>query len=89
MKTRRADSPCDYRGFEDPYSGLAAMIIVQAETDLQLLGSADVAYFDGVKVSKMDIQRFFRSGWGFFLASGVGISEDEYRRYVLRVVEGV
>ena len=82
MATRRQMQRFEIKEFSNPYTGLAAMILTQANDDLERLGSRESGRLDGVFASKTEITCFFRSSWGSFLASSCGVADENYNRYV-------
>lgn len=85
MRTKRVEAPCDYRSFANPYTALAAMIFMQADTDLKALGGEETQYKAGAILDKWEIINFLRSPWAEILAAGIGVEIGELRRYTARV----
>ncbi len=81
-KRARAEYPCDYRSFDDPMRGLAAMILVQAINDLEMCAGRDTVYDHGTNVRKWEIVNFLRSSWGCFLAEELGIDSRKMNKVV-------
>lgn len=72
----------DYAQFDNPYTGLVAMIFLQAQTDLCYLNGEETLYQNGNFLNKWEIINFLRSDWGWFLANSVGVEAKDYERYV-------
>lgn len=85
MRTKKVEVPCDYRSFENPYKALAAMIFVQADSDLKALDGDEMQYKAGTFLDKWEIINFLRSPWAEMLAAGIGVETVELRRYTARV----
>ena len=85
MKTKRADIPCDYRAFDNPYTGIATMIFVQAVMDLKSLEGEERLYKGGCLINKWEIINFLRSSWAATLATGIGLDQVELDRYACGV----
>ncbi len=71
----------DYRDFENPYTGLAAMIFVQAANDLLFLRGKDYRIQDGIKISQSEIRRFFSSEWASFMAESLKLDTRDTVRF--------
>lgn len=72
VKVEGVDSTgIEYSDFSDPYTGLVAMIFVQAASDLTFLRKRESCYKDGCQIRKMEIVSFFRSEWADYLADAV------------------
>ena len=69
----------EYGDFESPYTALAVMIFAQAATDINMLKGRDRALVSGTWVNKWEIVNFLRSKWAGFLASVLGISDEELK----------
>lgn len=72
----------EYADFESPYTGLAAMIFVQMEQDIQALDGREQVSVNKTLLSRTEILNFLRSDWGKFLAESVGIERVEINRYI-------
>lgn len=81
-KRARAEYPCDYRSFDDPMRGLAAMVLVQAINDLQMLDGHESINDHGMVVKKWEVVNFFRSSWGCFLAEELGVDSRDMNKVV-------
>ena len=75
----------EYQNFSNPYKGLAAMILFQADYDIKALGQEESSIICGSKVSKTEIKTFLNSKWATVLASNCGLSAVELSRYIRRV----
>lgn len=84
MKTRRVE--CDYNTFKDPYTGLAAMVFVQADSDLTALDGKSRAYVGREMLDKWEIINFLRSPWAALLATGIGLDVIELNEYTARMM---
>ena len=67
------ETPKNYAAFSNPYTGLATMILLQAESDRIALGEREHLRSNGVVVSKEEVTAFFRSKWAAMLAAGAGL----------------
>jgi hypothetical protein len=65
--------PINYEDFSEPHSGLAAMILVQAVSDLGALGVRETMRRDGDFICKGEILAFLRSSWALELARLCGL----------------
>lgn len=72
----------EYSSFSNGWTGLAAMILLQAIRDLDNLGEAEYRVFSGKRVSKWEIVTFLRSPWAEFLGDYVGITRVEINHYL-------
>lgn len=84
-RKRAIDSAIDYKAFSNPYSGLAAMIFLQADWDLKMLNGEETKHSGGCLLDKWEIINFLRSPWAAVLAGGVGLDLSDLRRYEARV----
>lgn len=64
----------DYKAFSDPYTGLAAMVLVQAAADLLILDGKDEKRIGGDIVRKRDVLTFLQSPWAQFLSESCGVT---------------
>ena len=76
---------CEYRTFSNPYTGLAAMILFQADYDINALGKRESSVICGSKVSRAEIKSFLNSDWATVLASNCGISSTDFANYLRRI----
>lgn len=67
----------DYNKFDDPYTGIAAMVFVQAAADLDSLKGRDAMYRDALMVTRTEIVKFLRSEWADFLADAVNLDKRD------------
>ena len=81
MRSRCAlEKSIDYNVFSSPWTGLAAMILIQASTDLAACGGRWAIRRDGDVIKKGEIVRFMRSRWAWYLATACGLEDAEIRR---------
>lgn len=69
----------EYGDFESPYTALAIMIFAQAAADINILDGRDRARVYGNWVNKWEIVHFLRGKWAGFLASALGITDEELK----------
>ena len=68
------------RNIDEPYSHLAASIILQAYNDLKTLDGKDFDYIGNMSVNKGEIIEFFRSNWcGVLLSFQDAVTQEEVR----------
>lgn len=72
----------EYSSFSNCWTGLAAMILLQAIRDLENLGCTESKAFYGKVVTRWEIVNFLRSPWAEFLGEYVGISRKEIDYYL-------
>ncbi len=75
----------DYADFDDTYTGIVAMIFVQAAADLAFLRRRESCYKDGCQIRKLEIINFFRSEWADYLADAVHLDMRNAVNYSNRV----
>ena len=82
MRARKvAGAPAiDLGAFKNPWTGLAAMILVQAANDLDALGDLDSRIMQWELVTRVELTKFFRSKWAWHLATSCGLAEEEIRK---------
>lgn len=86
MRAKRIlDNAIDYNAFSDPYTGLAAMIFVQAAADISVLGGNDRVYKNGTMISKWELVNFLRSEWAKELARLVNLDIRDLAAYEARL----
>ena len=74
MRAKRiSDRAIDHGEFSDPYTGIAAMIFIQAVSDMDFLHGEDSTYRDSSLITKWEILNFLRSDWASFLANSLGL----------------
>lgn len=66
--------------WSNPWTGLAAMILVQAATDYQALGDQEFIIRNWERISRIDLEKFFRSKWAWHLANCCGLSPEEMQK---------
>ena len=81
--TRKQTTNIEYSMFKNPYTGLAAMILITARNDLELLGNDEITRKDSVQISKTEINNFLGSRWAEFLASCIGVEGTEWKRLIV------
>ena len=82
MRARRnIKTGIDFNEFSDPYSGIAAMVFVQAVSDLHYLNGRESAFEDAVVISKNEISSFFHSDWAEVLADALNIDIRTVRAF--------
>lgn len=81
--TGKQKNNIEYNVFSNPYTGLAAMILITARNDMELLGSREIARKDNVQISKTELNNFFKGKWAEFLASSVGIESADWKRIIV------
>lgn len=78
MRTQRGGGRAiDFGMFGSPWTGMAAMILVQASTDLEALGDQDKIIDKGIVVKRDELLKFFRSKWAWHLATSCGLEPEE------------
>ena len=82
MATKKQSINIEYSMFGNPYTGLAAMILITARNDLELLSNDEITRKDGVQISKTEIKNFLGSRWAEFLASCIGIDGIEWQELI-------
>lgn len=83
MRAKRIfDEGIDYEKFDNPYTGLAAMVIIQAADDLSKLKGRESMYVDTLIVSQNEIKRFFCSRWAAILADAVNLDRRDMMAFV-------
>ena len=70
-----------YEDFEDPYTGIATMVFVQAASDLANLGEKDRMRKDGGHINKWEIINFFYSRWAAFLGDALDIDRETLKQF--------
>lgn len=75
----------DYQIFNSPYTGLATMILVQADLDLKTLGGQDKLYRYDSTIHRDEIMSFLNSDWAEFLAESVGMGRKELDQYTATI----
>lgn len=89
MRARRgAGRSIDLGLFDSPWTGMAAMILVQASTDLEALGDRDTMIAQGAVVSRADLLNFFQSKWAWHLATSCGLEPEELQERGVLTWEG-
>lgn len=72
------------KNIDEPYSHLAASIILQAYDDLRCLDGRDSGYIDGYHVNKWEVINFFHSNWcGVLLSFQDAVTQDDVRDAVM------
>ena len=79
MRSKKVGGAIDYSIFGNPWTGLAAMILVQASNDLTALGNADSIVIGGETVTRGKLMKFFRSKWAWHLATSCGLEPKELK----------
>ena len=74
----------DYRNFDNCWSGLAAMILIQAAVDLNTLRGRDRAKLGGYIIYKYELLNFFRSDWAAALSEAMKLDRRSIVRYAER-----
>ena len=82
MATKKQSINIEYSMFGNPYTGLAAMILITARNDYNLLGDKEVARKDNVCISKTEIRNFLKSRWAELLASCIGVDGVDWKRLI-------
>ena len=77
MRSKKVGGAIDYGLFGNPWTGLAAMILVQASNDLLALGDMEYSTFHDEMVTKTELEKFFRSKWAWHLATSCGLDPLE------------
>lgn len=78
MRAKRIlENAIDYDKFDDPYTGLAAMVFVQAAADIDSLRGRDAMYRDTLMVTRTEIVKFLRSDWADFLADAINLDRRD------------
>ena len=72
----------DYGEFKNPYTGLGAMIFLQADYDLHKLGGKEFRVFSWGVMSKAEIMQFLDSDWAKTLAAEIGLEQVDLDNYV-------
>ena len=72
--------PVDGLQWSNPWTGLAAMILVQAAADYQALGGEEYVIHRWERIDKKDLDAFFSSKWAWHLANCCGLSPEEMRK---------
>lgn len=80
--TGKQKNNIEYNVFSNPYTGLAAMILITARNDYDLLGDKEVARKDNVCISKTEIRNFLKSRWAEFLASCIGVDGVDWKKLI-------
>jgi hypothetical protein len=80
--TGKQKNNIEYNVFSNPYTGLAAMILITARNDYDLLGDKEVARKDNVNISKTEIRNFLKSRWAEFLASCIGVDGVDWKKLI-------
>ena len=80
--TGKQKNNIEYNVFSNPYTGLAAMILITARNDYDLLGDKEVARKDNVCISKTEIRNFLKSRWAEFLASCIGVDGVDWKEMI-------
>jgi len=70
-----------YEDFEDPYTGIATMVFVQAASDLAYLNGNDRMRKDGGHINKWEIINFFNSKWAAFLGGALDIDRETLQQF--------
>ncbi len=82
MRARRSvKTGIDFKEFTDPYSGIAAMVFVQAVSDLDMLKGKESAFKDSIVISRNEISNFFWSDWAEVLADALNIDIRTVRAF--------
>lgn len=68
----RLDARIDYKNFQNWYTGLATMMIVQAVSDLDALGDREIIYRDGSALRRSEVLHFLNSRWVEFITTTLG-----------------
>lgn len=87
-RKRGQDQKIDLADFDNPYTALATMILIQAKVDYELLGDRENKIMDGEPVSKYGIIKFFRSRWAWHLATSCGLEPKEIRERGILLWQG-
>ena len=80
--TGKQKNNIEYNVFSNPYTGLAAMILITARNDMELLGNKEIARKDNVQISKTEIRNFLKSRWAEFLASCIGVDGVDWKEMI-------
>ncbi len=80
--TGKQKNNIEYNVFSNPYTGLAAMILITARNDYDLFGDKEVARKDNVNISKTEIRNFLKSRWAEFLASCIGVDGVDWKKLI-------
>lgn len=80
--TGKQKNNIEYTMFSNPYTGLAAMILITARNNMELLGSREIARKDNVQISKTEIRNFLKSRCAEFLASCIGVESVDWKRLI-------
>lgn len=81
---RRKDSisnGIDYSDFDNPYTGIAAMVFVQAVNDYE--AAKEKGYFrrEGTCIYASEIEAFLQSDWADYLAGEMKLDSRDVRAY--------
>lgn len=72
-----------YEKFSSGWTGLAAMILLQAVNDLERLNGRDSMMAEGwSQIRRWEIINFLRGPWGLFPAGSLNITREEVLCYV-------
>ena len=80
--TGKQKNNIEYNVFSNPYTGLAAMILITARNDMELLGNREIVRKDNVQISKTEIRNFLKSRWAEFLASCIGVESVDWKEMI-------
>ncbi len=79
----------EVHNIDNPYTHLAASIILQAYDDLKALDGAERGYVEQSPVNKREIINFFRSKWcGLLLTCQDAVTQEQLEQAALAVVGG-
>ena len=71
----------DYSVFDNPYTGLGAMVLIQAADDLKYLKSKGCGYRDGTQIRRLEIVSFFHSDLAEVIADALHLDTRDMKKF--------
>lgn len=84
LKDRSLDMNHSVVGITDPWRGLAAMVLIQAAHDLEILRGEESTFLGGDTIRMHDLKKFFHSDWAAFLGMYFDIDHETLVDYCER-----
>ena len=88
MNRNKLDVAVDYKSFDSPVTGLAAMILAQAAYDAKALDGRNAATVGKDCISRWELINFFRSEWADYLAGALRVDRRDLRRFERETLRG-
>ena len=88
LNDRSLDMNHSVIGLTDPWRGLAAMVLIQAAHDIEILRGEESTSLGGDTIRMEELVRFFHSDWAEFLGMYFDLDSETLINYCERMKNG-